>query len=578
MFGEKKFPDNFGYPTPVDTPDETTCLTLQIPANAAWWAIFTGLLFSITTEEAWQQLEGGMRKEDAAIVALAIWQDAMARAETETCELTVPAPYWDTYDNVDDEEPTAEPETWYGELVPVASLLADEDLTWRENLGIWAIAGFMAYAGQIGAAIAFVPFARRFVLKFRGNPLGAIAEVFIDGVKLTALDTASDEDRIMAIDVQLPDDDDEHEIWVAVGEDSPPGTTLQVVRKELDPAEVYPTNLRYDADCDCIQQTYDGGSTWVRQDGQDPRHSPTFQFPPVTADDPKCQAAANMALYFENIIDTTLSAISTGLDIIGLATTIMPIFIELGPFAILFDVGLGLASGLIGLGVDVINMEFTPETYSALACIFFCNIEADGSVTEEDLGGIIADIADQLNPDVQIIMGLMFLLMGEVGLSNAGTIGDAAADCDDCACGWCYEPDIQDGSGHGLTYNFLLGFGSITSNGLEANTVGGQSILAVEISWTPTDQMDAFYFEYHRSSPANGGSSQWELRNGATVLRSGSLSTAIGDGSHFEDGFLGVTCDRIKINLDTATTTPHSWVNLLRFSGSGDAPFDINNC
>lgn len=433
-----------GYPTPNYT-SESHCRTFVIPNDTVALGVFMGALWPLVFPEAWQAYGNMTPDEAAAMMQDVIWN---ALDNDEGMCPVLPAPYWDTYANVDDQEPEGAAEAWYGELVPAASLLADDDLTWRENLGIWAIAGFIAYAGQIGAAIAFVPFARRFVLKFRGNPLGAIAEIFIDGAKLATLDTASAEDRIKAIDVQLPDDDEEHEIWVAVGDDSPPGSSLQVIRKELSPGEVYPENLRYDADCDCIQQTYDDGDTWVDQPGQDPRHSTTYLYPPVAAPDPACQAAANMGLFFENLIGTALGVMSAGLDVLGVATAIMPVFVELGAFAILFELGLGLGASLIGLGVDVINLEFTPETYAALVCIFFCYVQPNGSVTAANLASIQSQICEELNPDVCLIMSACFLLMGEVGLSNAGTIGDAAADCSDCDdCDRCYTWYFDDGDG-----------------------------------------------------------------------------------------------------------------------------------
>lgn len=440
----KNFQGQKGFPTPSDVPSDTACRSFLLPDDDEWLGLLMGAVEMLLNPHNYFNY-GALSIDDTVDHWQTIIQDAYDRSLLGTCAPMVDAPYWDTYGDSDDES-SVEDQPWYGELVPVASfgsrhaeLLDDDELTWRENLGIWAIAGFIAYAGQIGAAIAFVPFARRFVLKFRGNPLGAIAEVFVDGVKLLILDTASDEDRIKAIDIQL-DDDDEHEIWVAVGEDSAPGTTLQVVRKELDPGEVYPVNLRYNADCDCVQQTYDDGATWVDQPGQDPRSAPTFLYPPVTADDPRCQAAANMSLYFEHLIGTALGVMSAGLDALGVATAIMPVFVELGPFAILIDIGLGLGSALIGLGVDTITSEFTPEVYEALTCIFFCAVEADGSVTSEDLAEITAQIAAGMTADVQLIMGFCFLLMGSVGLSNAGTIGDAPADCDECpSCGWCFQ-------------------------------------------------------------------------------------------------------------------------------------------
>lgn len=471
-----------GYPTP-DFTDERHCRTFSIPNSTIALAVFMGALWELTNDKNWQQIGDMTPAEAADMMQDVIWN---AYDSDEGICPVLEAPYWDTYDNADDEEPEGSTEPWYGELVPAASmrsratLLDDDELTWRENLGIWAIAGFIAYSGQIGAAIAFVPFARRFVLKFRGNPLGAIAEIFIDGEKLATMDTASAEDRIKAIDIQLPDDDEEHEVWVAVGEDSPEGSTLQVVRKELNPNEVYPDNLRYSSDCDCVQQTYDDGSTWVNQPGQDPRHSTTFLYPPVTADDPRCQAASNMSLYFENLIETVLNVLSTGLDALGLATAIMPIFTELGPVAILFELGLGLSSALVGLGVDVISSEFTPETFEALTCIFYCNIEPNGSVTADDLSAINSEVGVELNPDVYLIMAACFLLMGEVGLSNAGTLGEAPADCDACACGWIGCVDFRTGQ-HGWN---ILNDGTINARGMY---VAGQGILTTGVGAVPLE-------------------------------------------------------------------------------------------
>ncbi len=432
----KNFDGQKGFPTPSDVPSDTACRSFLLPDNDEWLGLLMGAVELLLNPHNYFNY-GDLSIDDTVDHWQTIVQDAYDRSLLGTCAPMVDAPYWDTYGDSDDES-SVEDQPWYGELVPVASigsrrveLLDDDELTWRENLGIWAIAGFIAYSGQIGGAIAFIPFARRFVLKFRGNPLGAIAQIFIDGAKLATLDTASVDERIKAIDIQLPDDD-EHEIWVAVSEDSAPGTSLQVIRKELDPAEVYPENLRYDADCDCVQQTYDDGATWVEQPGQDPRTSDTFRYPTIGGGDPQCAAAANMTHFLQDVVETTLANLALGLDALGLATSILPLFVELGPFEILFGLGIGLASGLISLGVDVINEEFTSEVYDQLTCIFYCNIEIDGSVTSEDLAAISSQIDAEMSADVALIMGLMFLLSGPVGLSNEGTIGDAEFDCSSC--------------------------------------------------------------------------------------------------------------------------------------------------
>lgn len=436
-----------GFPTP-DFTDERHCRTFSIPNTTIALAVFMGALWQLADEKNWQQY-GDMTPAEAAEQFQDMIWDAYAN-DYGICP-NVPAPYWDdlTADDADDTLPASE-QIWYGELValPAARRAGDDDLTFIENLRIWIVAGaFLVLTRNVGATIAFVPIAKRFTLAFRKHDLGGIVRVFIDAAEVGRVDTYAETPSVGDFDVWLPDDDDEHDLWVSMAEEHNPAVDgqpeIQVIRKRLSPDDVSPENLRYNSDCDCVQQTYDGGSTWVDQPGQDPRHSTIYQLPPVTADDPRCQAAANMTRYFEDLIGDTLGFISTGLDGLGVATAaIMPALGELGPYAILIDLGIGLASGLIGLGVDVITSEFSPETYDALECIFFCHLQPDGTATAESVSSILADIGANLNPDVYLIMGLCFLLMGEVGLTNAGTIGEAPADCDECNCLFCYEWDF----------------------------------------------------------------------------------------------------------------------------------------
>jgi len=187
MFGEKVFGKHTGYPTPEDVPEETTCLTVLVPASAAWWAIYTGLLETLNNEDNWQQYEGGMEREDAAAAAFVIFNDAMSRAaESDTCALDVPAPFWDDAEDVDDSLP-ADSETWYGEVADAEA--PPDELTFVENAGIWLLTGFIAYSGQIGAAIFFHTIAPRFVLAFKKGDVRAIIRIVIDAVDYGSVDT-----------------------------------------------------------------------------------------------------------------------------------------------------------------------------------------------------------------------------------------------------------------------------------------------------------------------------------------------------------------------------------------------------
>lgn len=83
MFGEKEFGRQQGYPTPTDTPVGFTALTVNVPDNPAWWAIYVGLLTVLTEPDAWQQLEGGISREEAAEIALDILVQALDCAYQE---------------------------------------------------------------------------------------------------------------------------------------------------------------------------------------------------------------------------------------------------------------------------------------------------------------------------------------------------------------------------------------------------------------------------------------------------------------------------------------------------------------
>lgn len=87
MFGDKQF-DNVGYPTPSSVPVDRACRTVTVPADAEWFGLLMGLMSVLTSEDAWQQFEGGISKEDAACY----WQemvDSMYASVDEGCPVDV---------------------------------------------------------------------------------------------------------------------------------------------------------------------------------------------------------------------------------------------------------------------------------------------------------------------------------------------------------------------------------------------------------------------------------------------------------------------------------------------------------
>lgn len=440
-----------GYLTPDDIPDDSHCRTFKIPNSTQWLSVFMGALLPLIYSESWQEY-GDLTPDEAADAALAVIWDAY---NNNTCPL-LEAPYWDDSDADDaDDEAPADDQPWYGELVPAAAFSAfdveeddppEPEFTWQENASIWIVTAFVAYAATPAAAIAFYPIARKFVLAFKAHDLGGIVKVLWDGEEIVRVDTYSESASVVETSIILPDTEDMPPLWVAMADEVNPAVTgepnIQVLRKRLAPDQVSPTNLRYNVDCDCVQQTYDGGDTWIDNPGQDPRHSVTYQFPPVGGDDPKCQAAANQVRFLNNVIDETLSNIAIAGDALSLALTILPFIVELGPFAILFDLVLALAGILISAGATAINAAFTNDVYDQLLCIFYCAIEDDGTVTADDLAEIETKVGEDIGGLVQVVIDAMLLVTGEVGMTNEGTIGDAPADCSDCECTWEHTVDL----------------------------------------------------------------------------------------------------------------------------------------
>jgi len=204
VFGDKAFGKHTGFPTPVETPDATTCLVVQVPANAAWWAIYVGLLYSLLEEENWQQYEGGMSRADAAADAAQIFEDAMATAETNVCGVEVGAPFWDDAADADDEMTVAD-QIWYGEIVGGS---------FHEKIEDWAIAGFIAAAGQPAAAVYFLTIAPRFRLAWKTGDIGGIVRVFIDAEDYGTVDTSASEPGLVTMDIIPTTEADTHTVML----------------------------------------------------------------------------------------------------------------------------------------------------------------------------------------------------------------------------------------------------------------------------------------------------------------------------------------------------------------------------
>lgn len=450
-----------------------------------------GALWELANEEAWQAYGDMTPAEAAEMMQTILWdvmlgEDVCAIAET---------PYWDTAANVDDTLPEGS-ETWYGQIVPAMGFLGSDDLTFIDNLGIWAIAGFIAYAGLPGAAIAFIPVAQRFVLAFKQHDLGGIIKVLVDFAEIAEIDTYGVGEAILNLNVVMPDDDDPHTLYVMMSDEVNPAVTgdpfIQVVRKELSPSQVTPATLRWNPDTNTVQQTPDGGTTWIDNPAADPRHGAGFQLPARGGDDPQCDAADNMIVKLKALTNIFESEIAQLQAVNALVDIILVFLPEVG---IIIEACLAATEFLLTIGADVIASAFTDDQWEIVRCILYCDIATDGTVSQAQFDAIADDIHVKNSTVVyDVLYTLLTLSLGPVGLTNAGATGDATGDCSECDCTFCYQWDFtidsyaSDGWGVESPYgHYATGQGwESTSDGLILDLTFPSATEITSVQWGGT--------------------------------------------------------------------------------------------
>lgn len=213
MYGDKIYkPYKPLFPTPDDIPLETTCVSISIPQNAAFIGLWIAALLVLTNDENFVQFEGGLSRQTTA----EIFRDALFDALTEeviSCQM-VRSPYWDNAEDNEIELPASE-QTWYGQVTDW--LAPSDELDFTQNLALWALTGFVAYAAGVGAAIFFRTTAKQFIIAIEGQDIPELIRIVVDSATYDVDTTGRSGEVIEQICVGDPDLE-EHDIYVIKGE------------------------------------------------------------------------------------------------------------------------------------------------------------------------------------------------------------------------------------------------------------------------------------------------------------------------------------------------------------------------
>jgi len=185
-----------GFPTPNTAADVAAYLLFYFP-DPLWTQYILGACKALCFDYNWYEA-GDLSPDDAA----EFFRLIIEQAPYNLLSSEVPAPYWDDADDSDDES-LPDVQTWYGEIVSGS---------FHENIENWAIAGFIAAAGQPAAAVYFLTIAPRFRLAWRRGDIGGIVRVFIDAEDYGTVDTANSTPDIITMDIIPTTEADTHSI------------------------------------------------------------------------------------------------------------------------------------------------------------------------------------------------------------------------------------------------------------------------------------------------------------------------------------------------------------------------------
>jgi len=347
-----------------------------------------------------------------------------------------------------------------------------------------------------------------------------------------------------------------------------------LVRKKLTADEFSTPFLRYNPDCDCVQFTPDGGETWFDQPVNDPRTSDSYRLPPG---DDQCRAAEGMTALVRAIVDQRLATDSD----IQLAGEILGLIAFIPGFNVLWALILALAAFAVTIAKDILEAAFTEDTYDAIRCIFFCNIGADGQMSQDQFDAAYADLIT-LDTIARTWVQSVMTTFGPVGLSDAGVKLEAAADCDSCDCGWCFEFDFTAGDGDWAPV-------SISGTDFAVYTAG--------VGWQAHIQDDGcsnhayIYMRYDFGATINNLADvtmdfTLPYYSGTVHFYDQRLSGSIASRQSCGDmitspqsvTLTAVPCDQLDVTINSCDSPGGMTITKLTFRGFGDCPFGTPNC
>ena len=352
---------------------------------------------------------------------------------------------------------------------------------------------------------------------------------------------------------------------------------MPIIRRKLQASDVYPDDIRYDADTDTVQRLIN--DDWTDSPESDPRTQTTF--PPRLTADTACDAAESVKDAVKGQVDAILTAIDNAATAFTVGGLILGLF-TFGVFEIFIAIALAIANAMLDAGTSALAAALTDPVYHTFACILDCHMNTSGRLDAGSLPEIEAEIDDQIGGLAATILNSMLSLAGEGGINNLASLGTSTGDCDDCGCieTWCYDFDftLSDG-GSFVTVTLGTWVGGTGWVGVAYGSGGGISGMVFDFDVAQLRGMEMI----HTASSYGGYQklSVWENTPAAGVNHFLSSDPEVMNGinvhSIYDSFDIENLANRVTLYVDGAGSS-NATIHHIKFWGTGTNPFGDNNC
>lgn len=353
------------------------------------------------------------------------------------------------------------------------------------------------------------------------------------------------------------------------------------------------TQVRLTDTC-LLEESFDGGSTWPEVDGWAANFGscvqgaiPVIGLPPNPNDKaPDVLACAIAAYLAQDIllsgIQQAVNNINNNLLLLDFGASVLTLIPEFVLVAAFYDAVASIYT-VVSEG-NLSNFEAAladPTLLPLVTCAIYNAIVGDGYVDPANCGAIIANISgiSYTYPDVISAIAAYASAIGCTGLAQVSQIAGLA---EGGGCGGCAAPGTQWGFLYDTTgtkgdfnaWTLTLGT-TVGANGLESHQSGGDQFLRATAAYS-TAHVDGWQVRVTRVYDSYAATSLIAYVHGGTSF---SLTGGSGPGTHTLEQDILTTSEELVIAFDTSQhgQSGDTYVDWVWLWGTGTCPFGTPN-